>query len=58
MPERVPLNVCVEWEKEYDTFLEKRITFDAERDVCVPCHLWIPKNASKPCPVVICLQCH
>ena len=58
MPERVPLNLRVEWEKEYDTFLEKRISFDSEADVCVPCHLWIPKNASKPCPVVICLQGH
>lgn len=58
MPEPVPLNVCVEWEKEHDTFVEKRILFDAEAHTAVPCHLWVPKSAKKPCPVVICLQGH
>ena len=24
MPERVPLNLQIEWEKEHDTFIEKR----------------------------------
>ena len=58
MPERVPLNVRIEWEQEHDTFIEKRILFDAEAYTTVPCHLWVPKNAKKPCPVVICLQGH
>lgn len=58
MPERVPLNMRIEWEKEHDTFVEKRILFDAEAYTTVPCHLWVPKNAKKPCPVVICLQGH
>ena len=57
-PQRVPLNLQIEWEKEYDTFIEKRIVFDAEANASVPCHLWIPKNAKKPCPVIICLQGH
>lgn len=58
MPERVPLNVRIEWEKEHDTFIEKRILFDAEAHTTVPCHLWVPKNAKNPCPVIICLQGH
>lgn len=58
MPERVPLNLQIEWEKEHDTFIEKRIVFDSEEDTSVPCHLWVPKNAKKPCPVIICLQGH
>ena len=58
MPERVPLNMRIEWEKEHDTFNEKRILFDAEAYTTVPCHLWVPKNAKKPCPVVICLRGH
>lgn len=58
MPERVPLNLQIEWEKEHDTFIEKRIVFDSEEDTAVPCHLWIPKNVKKPCPVIICLQGH
>lgn len=58
MPERVPLNVRIEWEKEHDTFIEKRILFDVEAYTTVPCHLWVPKSAKKPCPVIICLQGH
>lgn len=59
MPEeRCDLNVRVEWEKEHETFFEKRILFTSERNVDVPCHLWIPKNVVLPCPVVICLQGH
>ena len=59
MPEeRVPLNIRIEWEKEHDTFIEKRFIFDTEPFTSVPCHLLIPKNAKKPCPVVICLQGH
>ncbi|MBE6917866.1 MAG: hypothetical protein E7470_08225 [Ruminococcaceae bacterium] len=58
MPQRVPLNLQIEWEKEHDTFIEKRIVFDSEEDTSVPCHLWIPKNAKLPCPVIICLQGH
>lgn len=59
MPEeRVPLNVRIEWEKEHDEFIEKRFIYDTEPFTSVPCHLLIPKNAKKPCPVVICLQGH
>ena len=58
MPEKADLNLKIEWEKEYDGFIERRMLFTAEKYVDVPCHLWIPKNAKKPCPVVICLQGH
>lgn len=59
MPEkRVPLNVRIEWEKEHDTFIEKRFVFDSEEFASVPCHLLIPKGATKPLPAVICLQGH
>lgn len=59
MPEeKVPLNIRVEWTKEHETFTESRILFDTEPEMTVPCHLWVPHNAKKPCPVVICLQGH
>ena len=59
MPEqKVPLNTRIEWEEEHKDFIEKRILFDSEEYATVPCHLWIPKNVKKPCPVVICLQGH
>lgn len=57
-PERVELNIEVEWEKERDTYIERRIVFDAEVDASVPCHLLLPKTGKKPYPVVICLQGH
>ena len=56
--QRCDLQTRVEWEKDWDTFTEKRILFRSEEYVDIPCHLWIPKNAQKPCPVVICLQGH
>lgn len=58
MPERTEANLSIEWEKEYDTFIEYRFIFCSEAYVEVPCHLWVPKEAKKPCPVVICLQGH
>ncbi|MDD6308754.1 MAG: alpha/beta hydrolase family protein [Clostridia bacterium] len=57
-PEKVGLNITVEWEKESDTFVERRIIFDTEPMASVPCHLLLPKNGKKPYPVVICLQGH
>lgn len=56
--ERCDLNVRVEWEKEHDTFYEKRIIFTSEENMDIPCHLWVPKTAKLPCPVAICLQGH
>ena len=56
--ERCDLQIRIEWEKEWDSFTEKRIIFRSEEYVDIPCHLWIPKNTQKPCPVAICLQGH
>lgn len=56
--ERCDLQIRVEWEKEWDTFTEKRIIYRSEEYVDIPCHLWIPKGTKRPCPVVICLQGH
>jgi len=58
MPEKCDLNLRIEWEKEHDTFIERRMLFTTEEDIDIPCHLCIPKNIKKPCPVVICLQGH
>ena len=59
MPEEiVPLNLRVEWEQDYPDYIERRLVFDTEPTISVPCHLLIPKKAKKPCPVIICLQGH
>lgn len=58
MPEKCDLNIRLEWEKENDTFIERRYLFSPEETFTSPCHLCIPKNAKKPLPVVICLQGH
>ena len=58
LPERVPINVRVEWTKENEEFKEYRFVYDSELDTSVPAHLLVPHKAKKPCPVVICLQGH
>lgn len=58
MPQKTNLNIRIEWEKAHNDFTEKRFVFTSEDQVDVSCHLWIPKKAKKPCPVVICLQGH
>jgi len=59
MPEeKVDPELKIEWEKEHETFVEYRFVFNSEELVQVVCHLWVPKNVPKPCPVVICLQGH
>jgi dienelactone hydrolase len=58
MPDVVPLNVTVEWEKEHDDFREIRFHFTAEAEAEVPCHLLVPLGGDTPHPAVICLQGH
>ena len=58
LPERVPINVRIEWTKETEEFKEYRFVYDSELDTSVPAHLLVPHKAKKPCPVVICLQGH
>ena len=47
----------IDFEEEFDTFKEYRITFQSEKGYRVPCHLWLPKGVEKP-PVIICMQGH
>ena len=58
MPKKTDDNLRIEWEKDQGSFVEYRFHFTAETLVEVPCHLWVPKDVKKPCPVVICLQGH
>ena len=58
MPEKVDLNIRVEFEKEEAEFIERRIIIDVEKDCSMPCHLLIPKGGKAPYPTVICLQGH
>jgi len=58
MPERVPLNIRLEWEKEQEEFTERRYLFETEASCTVPCHFLIPKKGKAPYPTVICLQGH
>lgn len=58
MPEKSPPNVRIEYEKEYKDFSEKRIIFNAEKDVLAVCHLWIPKLNKEKYPLIVCLQGH
>ena len=58
MPERVPTNVEVEFERDHGDFIEKRFIFTSEKYAEVPCHLWIPKDGKEKHGVVICLQGH
>jgi dienelactone hydrolase len=58
LPERVPLNVRKEYERENDLFRETRFVFSAEAYADVPCHLLVPREGNPPFPVVVCLQGH
>ena len=57
-PPRVPVNVRRQFERQHEEFFEIRFLFTAEENVDVPCHLLIPRGATTPPPVVICLQGH
>ncbi|MDR1630168.1 MAG: alpha/beta hydrolase family protein [Oscillospiraceae bacterium] len=48
----------VEWEHETETMTETRFTFQSEEGYFVPCHFCVPKGASGPLPLVICVQGH
>ena len=58
MPQKVDLNIRVEFEREEEDFFERRIIIDVEENCSMPCHLLIPKSGKAPYPVVICLQGH
>jgi hypothetical protein len=48
----------IEYEREFDAFIEYRFRFQSEENYFVPCHLWIPKGVIGKIPLVICLQGH
>ena len=58
LPDKVPLDIRKEYERETDLFRETRFVFAAEAYADVPCHLLIPREGSGPFPVVVCLQGH
>ena len=58
MPQKSPLNLVIEWERERETCTEIRFSFDAEQNCRVPCHLLVPRLGKKRYPVIICLQGH
>lgn len=57
-PPAVKPDLRVEWAKERDTYLERRLVFTAEPGADVPCHLLTPLAGKPPHPVMICLQGH
>ena len=57
-PEKTPLNIRVEYTKEHEAFVEKRLVFTSEPGADVPCHLLFPKGKNEPVPVMVCLQGH
>ena len=58
MPEKVPVNVSVEYSVNKGEYTDIRFIFDSEKYAKVPCHLWIPNDKKEKHSVVICLQGH
>ena len=50
-PEMVPLNPRVEETIEHETYVERRIVFDVEKDVEAVCTFCIPKNVKGKIPL-------
>jgi hypothetical protein len=48
----------IEYREDRGTFTETRFRFQSEEGFSVPAHLWVPKGASEPVPLAICLQGH
>ena len=58
LPERAPLDLRKEYERENGLFRETRFLFRSEAYADVPCHLLVPQEGEGPFPAVICLQGH
>ncbi len=59
MEKRVPLDVRVEEEKDFGTYVRRRISFMSEPGSRVPAYLFVPKaalNGGAPRPGVLCLM--
>jgi hypothetical protein len=48
----------IEYREDRGDFTETRFLFQSEEGFFVPCHLWVPANASGPLPMAVCLQGH
>ena len=57
-PEKTEPNLRILSDKKCGTHRDISFLFTTEEACDVPCRLWIPNNAKKPCPVIICLQGH
>ncbi len=57
MPQKTPINVNKEYERQARGYKEIRFTYESEKNCLVPAHLLIPDAVKNP-PVVICLQGH
>lgn len=58
MPQKTELNPVIEYQKELETYLEYRISFQVEEAVRAVCLLCIPRQKREKYPLVICLQGH
>jgi len=58
LPEKVSLNIRVEYKKRKKDYKEIRFVFTSEKYSDVPCYLLIPEKGQKRYPVIICLQGH
>lgn len=56
--EKCDPNLKIEYKKETDLYIERKIVFTAEKYADVPCHLLTPKKGVGPFPLVITLQGH
>lgn len=56
--EKCPDNLCIEWTHEEADYIEYRLLFNTEAHYQARAHLRIPKAATAPVPVVLCLQGH
>lgn len=59
-PEKVPLNADVEYSAEQEGYLRRRVVFDSEQWMSVPCQVLIPANAKKDksTPAIVCSHGH
>ena len=57
-PERVPLEVEWDEEKEFDAFTRRKVYVRTEEHYWAPAFLFIPKGLKRPAPAIVCLHGH
>jgi dienelactone hydrolase len=58
LPKPVPLNPEIIWEVEDDGLIKRRVLLDTEEYMSVAALVYIPKEAKKPCPAILCNHGH